>query len=194
MAVSRSNCSRTADDLRDQLRQQGINIVFEDHDWEETSATADDELEKAMASGTRIIIIEPLELGEMTSVWIGFGRFLNRLSLYTGLGTLATAYFWPKNPHFYCSLGAINFVCTAMYGVAWQFDPCSKYRVVKSPSERANLPLHLISTYCPVVLARKNTLPMNCTRIILTFSAVGYCLWNVYKLWRGEIIPGCELY
>ncbi|XP_067124769.1 transmembrane protein 11, mitochondrial-like [Centruroides vittatus] len=184
--VSKSIPDSSIAEIKDKLKQQGIFIVFSDHvNWDGTSETADNEMERAMGLGARIIIIEPPDIGEMASVWIVFGNFLHKLIIVSGLSTLATAYYWPEKPFLYGSLGTFTFLCTSIYGFAWQFDPCSKYKVEKDPVNRSNLPLHYVSTRCPTVLIKESSYWKTFCRIVVPVSAIGLCAWNLYKLHKS---------
>lgn len=48
------------------------------------------ELERALEAGVSVIVIEPEPLGEETARWIYVGNVLHRVSVYSGLCSIAT--------------------------------------------------------------------------------------------------------
>lgn len=48
------------------------------------------ELERALEAGVSVIVIEPEPLGEETARWIYVGNLLHKVSVYSGLCSIAS--------------------------------------------------------------------------------------------------------
>ena len=53
-------------------------------------------------------------------------------------------------------LGVASISCAAMYGVSWQYDPCSKYQLDHHGHSMANIPSAELTTNTSIVLVRRN--------------------------------------
>lgn len=54
------------------------------------------ELERALEAGVRVIVIEPEPLGEETARWIYVGNLLHKVSVYSGLCSIASGIYLTK--------------------------------------------------------------------------------------------------
>lgn len=78
-------------------------------------------------------------------------------------------------------LGVASVCCAVMYGVSWQYDPCSKYQVDHNGLSMANIPTAELTTDTSTVLVRKNDVYR---KRLHNSIAILVCLmfgWQLYK-------------
>lgn len=93
---------------------------------------------------------------------------------------LEIAYFGPFRPFVYGPLCMVSFVCTGLYMISWQFDPCCKYQVHKDPrlksfEKQDNTPP------LPVVIERGNDTKRKIVHTSITVVSTVYCIWKLYE-------------
>lgn len=117
------------------------------------------ELEHALETKVRYIVIEPTKLGEETSRWIRVGNCLHKTCVLSGLAALLLPHLLPDSVpvDFYVSLpaAALSTGCATLYGISWQFDPCCKYQVTTNNQELSKLNVRNLTNPSPVVLVRR---------------------------------------
>ena len=78
-------------------------------------------------------------------------------------------------------LGLASIGCAVMYGVSWQYDPCSKYQLDLRGLSMANIPTAELTTDTSIVLVRKNDVYR---KRLHNSVAILVCLvfgWQLYK-------------
>ena len=78
-------------------------------------------------------------------------------------------------------LGLASIGCAAMYGVSWQYDPCSKYQLDHRGLSMTNIPTAELTTDTSIVLVRRNDIyrkRLHNSVAILVCVMFG---WQLYK-------------
>jgi len=165
--------------------QNDYVIIHEIYDNDSASEYFESELEQALETCIRTIIIEPSKLGDETARWITVGNCLHKTSVLCGLGCLVTGITWPDKGLVYFPLGFCSIVCAGVYTVSWQFDPCCKYQVEYNSHRLQRLPLHNLTSSSPVVLVRKDDTRRKILHNLLAGLSTAYCAWRFYD-WYFE--------
>lgn len=90
------------------------------------------------------------------------------------------AYFWTSKPFVYGPLCMASFVCTGLYMISWQFDPCCKYQVHKDPRLKS-LQKEDNTPSLPVVIERGSDTKRKIVHTSLTVVSTAYCIWKLYE-------------
>jgi len=101
-------------------------------------------------------VIEPYKLGDETARWISVGNCLHKTAVLAGFGAIVAGFVWPDKPFIFVPASLLSTLCTGLYSISWQFDPCCKYQVETDPRRFAQLSLRTINPSSPVVLVRKD--------------------------------------
>ena len=133
-----------------------------------------------MEAQVHTIIIEPSKLGDETARWITVGNCLHKTAVTTGLGSLGCGLAWPDRGYVYLPLGFASVVCAGVYAVSWQLDPCCKYQVERDASHLQKLPLHQLTSSCPVVLVRRDDTRRKLLHNTAALLAASYAAWRIY--------------
>lgn len=165
--------------------QNDYVIIHEIYENDNASEYFESELEQALETRIRTIIIEPSKLGDETARWITVGNCLHKTSVLCGLGCLMTGITWPDKGFVYFPLGFCSIVCAGVYTVSWQFDPCCKYQVEYNSHRLQRLPLHNLTSSSPVVLVRKDDTRRKILHNLLAGLSTAYCAWRFYD-WYFE--------
>lgn len=72
------------------LKPSSVAIIREVYDSENAHIKFEMELERALEAGVSVIVIEPEPLGEETARWIYVGNLLHKVSVYSGLCSIAS--------------------------------------------------------------------------------------------------------
>ena len=78
-------------------------------------------------------------------------------------------------------LGLASISCAVMYGVSWQYDPCSKYQLDHHGLSMANIPTAELTADTSIVLVRRNDVYR---KRLHNSVAVLVCImfgWQLYK-------------
>ncbi len=126
------------------------------------------------------IIIEPTKLGDETSRWIRVGNCLHKTAVLSGITGLATGITWPHRGLVYFPMSFISIVCTGVYMISWQFDPCCKYQVEHNRKRLQKLPLHNLTSSSPIVLMRRDDTKRKILHTTVSLAATAYCAWIFY--------------
>lgn len=104
---------------------QVIREIYEgdEHD------TFEVELEKALESKTKYIIIEPQRLGDETARWIRVGNCLHKTAVLSGLTSIVCATVVPERLILCGPFCAVSVFCTGLYTISWNVDCCCQYQV-----------------------------------------------------------------
>ncbi len=168
-------------------------------------------LEQALEKGYRIIVIEPVKLGNMTirwvcpvfrpatpldhcvcfvylRRWIRAGNFLHKSAVLASLGALVSL---PALPHCVGALtalplGLFGVACAGLYDISWQFDPCSQYQVDYVGTELASVPSLDLHSHTPVVLVRRNDKYRKRLHNTLALAVLGCIAWRLYRYFKNS--------
>ena len=160
-------------------------IIREIYENDNASEYFENELEHALERKVAVIVIEPCKLGDETARWITVGNCLHKTAVLSGLACLTTGMVWPDHELAYFPLGFTSVVCTSVYTVSWQFDPCCKYQVEADSRKLQRLPLHRLTSTSPVVLVRKNDFFRKLLHSTFALSSAAYCGYRLYQ-WYYE--------
>ncbi|XP_069762118.1 transmembrane protein 11, mitochondrial isoform X1 [Narcine bancroftii] len=158
MLVKMATCGRRrrVSGLRERasLNSTDCYIVREIYNGENAQEQFEYELEQALETQYKYIIIEPTRIGDETARWIAVGNCLHKTSVIAGSVCLLTPIALASEYARYVTLpiGAISVACAALYGISWQFDPCCKYQVEYDTCKLSQLPLNTLTSSTPVVL------------------------------------------
>lgn len=145
----------------------------------------EDELQEALESKAKYIIIEPFKLGELTARWIRVGNFFHKVSVVFGVTSLVLIYAREDRGYIYIPFGLISVINAGLYATSYR-DPCCKYQLETSTKSLEKLPLHDLSSSCPIVLVRRDDTRRKWLQNIVAISAGGLCAWKLYH-WFYDI-------
>ncbi|XP_039292795.1 transmembrane protein 11-A, mitochondrial [Nilaparvata lugens] len=169
-----------------EIEASEVAIIREVYDNEHSPDAFGEELDRALENGFRIIIVEPTRLGDETSRWIAVGNFLHKSAAISGVAAIiAAGILWPKKPITYAPLGIFSFLCTGVYMVSWQTDPCCQYQVNRSAELLAKMPVYgVLTSSSPVVLVRKSDFRRRILHSAVTLTSTVFCLWRLYVVYK----------
>lgn len=187
-------------------------IIHEVYDSENAEWKFENDLELALDRGCKIIVIEPSRLGDETARWIAFGNCLHKTAIISGLSAVCTGmYFSLKTFYLYslmfdhvadctifsfpgliwerplvCTpLGVMSLLCSGLYTVSWQFDPCCKYQVERNHQNLPKMPiLQSVSSTSPVVLVRRDDSRRKILHSSVSVVAALFCIWRIYSSYK----------
>ncbi len=141
------------------------------------------ELDAALESGCKLIVIEPVGLGDRAIRWIRVGNFLHKSTVLSSLGVLVVGpYLSPKTTLWsVVPLGVFGVLCACVYDFSWQFDPCCKYQVDYKGRELKRVPSQELESQCPVVLVQKNDKYRKILHNCLAIFTTSLVCYKVYK-------------
>ena len=160
----------------------GCVIIHEIYDSEDAHEQFEADLERALESQCSMIVIEPTKIGEETARWIQVGNCLHKTAVLSGLGCFVAPWILPrafKEPISFVS-GGVSILCTTLYGISWQFDPCCKYQVEYDTKKLAKLPLGSLTSSSPVVLVKRDDKYRKKLHNFVTGCVAIYCGWKIY--------------
>lgn len=138
------------------------------------------QLDYALESGIRTIVIEPSRLGRETAHWLSIGNMLRRSAFAAGSLCLISGAFGKDS--ICLPLGALATAMSSVYIISWRPDPCSRYRVEKSAHRLQCLPLHDVTCTSPVVLVKCNHgLLRTGLYDSVGIATLAVCAWRIYK-------------
>ncbi|XP_038216036.1 transmembrane protein 11 homolog, mitochondrial [Zerene cesonia] len=171
------------DETDSDLKPSSVAIIREVYDSENAHIKFEMELERALEAGVSIIVIEPEALGEDTARWIYVGNLLHKVSLYSGISSIASGLTWSSLA---CTpFGIISVLCAGCYTLSWQWDPCCKYQVEKNRHRLSTLPmLSDLTSATPVVLVRTDNKQKIILHSTVSIAAAAICLWRLYNTFK----------
>lgn len=126
------------------------------------------------------IIIEPTKLGDETGRWITVGNCLHKTSVATGIASIASSLIWQQRPAIFTSLGAVSILCTGLYTISWNTDPCVKYQVEKNQQTLLKVSTESNISSPVVVLVYKDNKKTKYIHRSVTILATAFCAWRLY--------------
>jgi len=167
---------------------EDLVVIREVYDSDNAQEIFEMELERAIQSGCKTIIIEPTQLGEDTERWISYGNYLRRSAVVAGMASIMVGFYWEDKTFLPLPLGFTSSLCASLYTVCWAFDPCSLYKVEhRSATKRSSRKRQSSSSskdslvIPPVVIIRQNpsSRASNYTHIIAALASFTFCLWKI---------------
>lgn len=153
-------------------RRPKIYVIREIYDNENAYENFEQQLERALAQECETIVVEPFRLGDETSRWIAVGNWLHKTAVLAGLGSIVAAFVWPNTSLINAPLAMLSTLCTGLYSISWQFDPCCKYQVQSDPGQLNQLALEALNNSSPVVLVRKDDTRRKILHTAVTFACL----------------------
>ncbi|KAJ4434786.1 hypothetical protein ANN_23357 [Periplaneta americana] len=162
-----------------------IAVIREVYDSENAYETFELELERALEAGCSIIVVEPSKLGDETARWIAVGNCLHKTAVLSGIGAIAIGLVWTDRPYVCTPLGALSLLCTGLYTISWQFDPCVQYQVERDPRRLSKFPLlGVLASASPVVLVRRDNSRRKILHTSVSLIAAAFCAWRLYDAYK----------
>jgi len=134
-------------------------IIHEDYEKEiPPDVLFNSKLDEALHLDVDTIIIEPSQLGNRTLTWLTLAKYLRRFASAFGIASLLTGKLCHNisvnyEPFIVC--GALNFSLGTFYFIAFDSDPCIKYKVQDHTQQLATcVPREQIRTSKPVILVK----------------------------------------
>ncbi|KAK7112213.1 transmembrane protein 11, mitochondrial-like [Littorina saxatilis] len=174
--------ARSQNNNKERKTSRDCTVIREIYEHESSQEEFEVELDRALDSGVKTIVIEPSKLGDEASRWITCGNCLHKSAVLSGLGSLICARMWPEHNEIYMPMGFLSVICAGVYAISWQFDPCSKYQVETNMNKVPKLPLHSLTTTTPVILVRKDDARRKVLHNTVSLIAGGWCAYKLYKL------------
>lgn len=157
-------------------------VIREIYESENSIGTFLMQLERALHSKYKYIVIEPLGLGQETGRWIMLGNILSRLSVASGLVSITTSVVWPDHLYVSVPLATLAFITQGFYDISWYFDPCSKYQVVKPGNQQvAQYVDESVAKSATKILVYKDNTLLNYAQRSVTIAAVVLCGLRLYR-------------
>ncbi|CAG7832973.1 unnamed protein product [Allacma fusca] len=158
---------------------KNVWIIKEIYDSENALENFELELDLALKKQTPTIVIEPLALAEQTGRWIAVGNFFHRAGILCGFTSALWYLIWPRQSICGC-LSGLGFVCSSLYVLHWNLDPCGKYQVERNVDRLRKL--HIPHTGSAVVLRKQNNnMGRKLLHISMSTLSIGVCIFGVYR-------------
>ncbi|XP_067013405.2 transmembrane protein 11 homolog, mitochondrial [Anabrus simplex] len=162
-----------------------IAIIREVYDNENAHEAFELELEKALEAGCSIIVVEPSRLGDETARWISVGNCLHKTAVLSGIFAVGTGLIWNERPYLCTPLAALSLLCTGLYTISWQFDPCCQYQVETGTDKLGKHPaLAGVVPASSVVLVRKDNSRRKILHTSVSLLATAFCAWRIYDTYK----------
>jgi len=167
---------------------EDLIVIREIYDSENAQEIFEIELERAIQSGCKTIIIEPTELGEDTENWITYGNYLNRSAIVTGAFAVFSGFYWKDLRFLPLPFGFTSCLCATLYTVCWSFDPCSHYKIDHESATKRSSRKRQISTSSkdslvipPVVLVHhnSNSNAIKYAYMVVALTSFSFSLWKL---------------
>jgi len=175
-------------------RGSSFVIIREIYDSENANEYFEAQLEEALKNRVDTIVIEPFKLGDETARWITVGNWLHKTAVLAGVGSIITSFIWPDKTLAFVPATIISVICTGLYSISWQTDPCSKYQVEVNPMRLGEMDLQVLTAAAPVVLVKKDVSARNILHTSVTVACVSQTLLRLYfphisQYWMGRRDP-----
>lgn len=136
------------------------------------------QLERALHTKYKYIVIEPKRLAEETGRWIMLGNCLSRLSMISGIASITISAVWPQRLFVSVPLAGLALVTRGFYDISWYFDPCSQYQLESTSSH--SLDASVTKSATRILVYKDNTL-LNYAQRSVTVAAVILCGLQLYR-------------
>lgn len=139
------------------------------------------QLERALLTKYKCIIIEPKLLAEETCRWIMLGNILTRMSAITGIASIL---FAPSRLYISAPLAGVSLVARGFYDISWNFDPCSQYQVERNLDRLDIDDEHkerVAKSESTRILVFKDNTIVNCACRTVTVAAIVLCAIQLYR-------------
>lgn len=97
---------------------------------------------------------------------------------------------WPDKAFIFVPATMLSSLCTGLYSLSWQTDPCVKYQVENSGRQLQQLSLGSFNSASPVVLVRKDDTRRKILHTAVTLACLGQTVLRFYfpymNLWFGR--------
>jgi len=178
-------------DMTEEGRERrSVVIIREIYDSENANEIFEQQLEQALAKSVDTIIIEPYKLGDETTRWIAVGNCLHKTAVLAGFGSILSAFVWPDKAFIFVPATMLSSLCTGLYSLSWQSDPCVKYQVENSGRQLQQLSLGSFNSASPVVLVRRDDTRRKILHTAVTLACLGQTVLRFYfpymNLWFGR--------
>lgn len=88
----------------------------------------------------------------------------------------------------------LSSLCTGLYSISWQFDPCCKYQVENSGNHLEQLALGGLNSASPVVLVRRDDTRRKILHTAVTAACISQTMLRLYfpylNTWFGRNSSG----
>lgn len=158
-----------------------IRDVYED---KSTPEKFEAQLDKAFRGKENIILIEPVKLGGEIKQFIVLGNRFHKSAVLCGLGSLVAMASLPSEKSHLVSLplAVTGWFCTAVYDLTWQFDPCSKYQLLRDKSKLNLNVIGKLNSTSALVIERKDDRVRKILHNALSIATLMYFSWKYYSL------------
>lgn len=136
------------------------------------------QLERALQTKYKYIVIEPKRLAEETGRWIILGNILAQLSMISGLASITIAIVYPQRLFVSVPLAGLASIARGFYDLSWSCDPCSKYQLESTSSH--SLDESVTKSATRILVYKDNTL-LNYAQRSVTVAAVILCGFQLYR-------------
>jgi len=165
-----------------------IAVIQEVYNGKDALEKFEQDFERALEDSYQVIIIEPNRLGDETATWIAVGDCLHRTAYLAGIGSLAGAITWTDKPYICTPLCILSLFCTGIYTLAWHFDPCVHYKVVRKveklyPKYPDLKKFNLADSSCVILVRRDNT-HRSLLHSGVSLLAAAVCAWRLYDAFK----------
>uniref|UniRef100_A0A7M5XE38 Uncharacterized protein n=1 Tax=Clytia hemisphaerica TaxID=252671 RepID=A0A7M5XE38_9CNID len=159
----------------------------DESDKQFTRRILEEQLESSLESQLSYIIVEPKGIGDETIKWIAVGNFLHKSAVLSGLTCLLLPIITPKRFKMYVivPLFSLNTLCTLLYNLSWQFDPCCKYQIEKDDNRLEQLHLETLATTSPVVLVHRDDKYRKRLHNIISVLVLSYAGWKCFWYYKS---------
>lgn len=137
---------------------------------------------RALHKKYKYIVIEPKRLAEETGRWIMLGNILVRLSLASGVSSIAISL---ASNRLYISvpLTGLALITQGFYYISWYFDPCSKYQIANASSMDSQLDERSMKAATRILVYKDNMI-LNGVQRSVTLAALILCGYQLYRRFR----------
>lgn len=153
-------------------------VIREIYESEQSTSNFLYELERALSTKYKYIIIEPKRLAEETGRWITMGNIIHRTSVLSGLGAIGLAVIAPKRLWMSYSLCGVSIVVSGIYAVSWNSDHCSKYQLERDFSKFNET---VAKTATRILVYKDNRLLNIVQRSVAASAFLVICGFQVYR-------------
>lgn len=163
--------------------EQSTYVIREIYESENSVESFLLQLERALQSRYKVIVIEPQRLAEETGRWIMLGNILSRTSILSGLVSITISVVSPNRLYVSIPLAGLSLVLQGFYDISWYFDPCSRYQVESTRSRNVTqyVDESVAKSATRILVYKDNTL-INYAQRSIAAAAVLLCGFQLYRI------------